>query len=311
MSSRTAEANKAVRKAWENERQLVLEGKGTRDWTREQQQSIIDTGKAYDDKGVSFHGHHMKSVEAYPAYQGNPSNIEFLTRDEHYDAHGGNTHIPTNGYYDPRTRLTRAFEGDPLEPCEIIKLSNPLPPSSLTPGEAVKEETTGSKKTEGLQDGEVQEVVPAQQEANAVFAENHVTKSTDTTPAPKTKIRLGSLPMRIVKSAVGFAQRHPYVTSALKQVGVLALIKAGTSLASKGARSNSGISKSPSTPEVHENPITSLLAEESASTVSRNYPTERSSPRAHDVSGYTQMRNGKPVAVRSYPRGGKNKKGME
>lgn len=35
MSKRTSEANKAVRKAWENEYQLVLEGKGTRDWTPE------------------------------------------------------------------------------------------------------------------------------------------------------------------------------------------------------------------------------------------------------------------------------------
>ena len=54
MSRRISEANKAVRKAWENEQQLVFEGKGTRDWTPEQQQSIIDKGKAYDDEGRAF-----------------------------------------------------------------------------------------------------------------------------------------------------------------------------------------------------------------------------------------------------------------
>ena len=31
------ERNKAIRAAWEREQQLVLEGKGTRDWTEEQQ----------------------------------------------------------------------------------------------------------------------------------------------------------------------------------------------------------------------------------------------------------------------------------
>ena len=66
MSRRTSEASKAIREAWEKERELVLEGKGTRDWTPEQQQSIIDKGKAYDDDGKAFEGHHMKSAEAYP-----------------------------------------------------------------------------------------------------------------------------------------------------------------------------------------------------------------------------------------------------
>ena len=46
------ERNKAVRKAWEREQQLVQEGRGTRDWTEEQQKDILDPekGKAYDDR---------------------------------------------------------------------------------------------------------------------------------------------------------------------------------------------------------------------------------------------------------------------
>ena len=51
MSRRTAEASKAIRIAWEKEQQRVLEGRGTRAWTPEQQQSIIDKGKAYDEEG--------------------------------------------------------------------------------------------------------------------------------------------------------------------------------------------------------------------------------------------------------------------
>lgn len=36
MSRRTSAANKAITKAWENEQNNVLEGKGTREWSPEQ-----------------------------------------------------------------------------------------------------------------------------------------------------------------------------------------------------------------------------------------------------------------------------------
>ncbi|MBR0530137.1 MAG: hypothetical protein IJJ76_10320 [Ruminococcus sp.] len=42
MSKRTSDASKAIRKAWQQEQERVLEGKGTRDWTPEQQQDIIE-----------------------------------------------------------------------------------------------------------------------------------------------------------------------------------------------------------------------------------------------------------------------------
>ena len=78
MSRRTAESNKAILAAWNKEQELVQEGKGTREWTPQQQQDILDKGKAYDEDGVSFQGQHMKSVEKYPEYQGDPENIQFL-----------------------------------------------------------------------------------------------------------------------------------------------------------------------------------------------------------------------------------------
>lgn len=73
------ERNRAIRKAWEREQQLVQEGKGTRDWTKEQQADILnpDKGKAYDDQGRAFEGQHMKSASEYPEYQGDPDNIQF------------------------------------------------------------------------------------------------------------------------------------------------------------------------------------------------------------------------------------------
>ena len=72
MPRRTAEASKAIRLAWQRELELVQEGKGTRDWTEAQQRDILnpELGKAYDEDGKAFEGHHMKSAEAYPEYQG-------------------------------------------------------------------------------------------------------------------------------------------------------------------------------------------------------------------------------------------------
>ena len=126
MSRRTSEANKAVASAWTNEKQLVLDGKGTRDWTPEQQRQILEKGKAYNGGSKAFEGHHMKSVEAHPDYQGDAQNIQFLTRDEHINAHNGNTQSPTNGYFNPHTGETTVFADDSCEPCKVMELSEPI-----------------------------------------------------------------------------------------------------------------------------------------------------------------------------------------
>lgn len=100
MSRRTAEASKAIRQVWVREQQLVQEGKGTRDWTPAQQQDICISGKAHDEDGRAFEGHHMQNAVSRPEYQGDPENIQFLTHDEHFAAHNFNWQNPTNGYYD-------------------------------------------------------------------------------------------------------------------------------------------------------------------------------------------------------------------
>lgn len=126
MSNRTSKANDAVSKAWDRELELVRQGKGTRDWTPEQQRCILDYGKAFDENGDAFQGHHMKSVERYPEDQGEPGNIQFLSRAEHKAAHGGSFRNPTNGYYDPVSGVTASFGDGPFVPCRVIELSNPI-----------------------------------------------------------------------------------------------------------------------------------------------------------------------------------------
>ncbi|MCF0134182.1 MAG: teneurin-3 [Blautia sp.] len=122
------ERNKAIRKKWEIEQQLVQEGKGTRDWTKEQQADILDPekGKAYDDQGRAFEGQHMKSAAEYPDYQGDPDNIQFLTKEEHLEAHKGSWQNPTNWYYDPVTKEYHDFGNGGIIPCKVIELSEPI-----------------------------------------------------------------------------------------------------------------------------------------------------------------------------------------
>ena len=126
MSRRTAESSKAIRIAWQQEQERVKEGKGTRDWTPEQQQDIIIKGKAYDINGKAYEGQHMKSAEKYPEYQGDPNNIQFLDRNEHFDAHLGDWKTPTNWYYDPVTKQFTDFGEEQYIPCTAIDLSNPI-----------------------------------------------------------------------------------------------------------------------------------------------------------------------------------------
>ena len=126
MSTRTAEASKAIRQAWMREQQLVQEGKGTRDWTPEQQQDICNSGKAHDADGRAFEGHHMQNAVNHPEYQGEPENIQFLTHDEHFAAHNFNWQNPTNGYYDYISGKTLDFGNRKYEPCSVLELSEPI-----------------------------------------------------------------------------------------------------------------------------------------------------------------------------------------
>ncbi len=120
------ERNKAVRKAWIREQELVQKGQGTREWTPEQQKDILEKGRAYDENGKAFEGQHMKSAEQYPEYQGEPGNIQFLTRLEHLEAHDGNWQNPSNWYFDPVTKEKIDFGDGTFIPCKIISLPEPV-----------------------------------------------------------------------------------------------------------------------------------------------------------------------------------------
>lgn len=116
---------KAVRDAWSREKELVSKGKGTVDWSAEQQKELMETGRV---KG--YEGQHMKSVNEYPEYAGSAENIQLLTHEEHLEAHNSGEeksgyHSPTNGYYDVSTKTMHSFGENPPRAPETIELSNP------------------------------------------------------------------------------------------------------------------------------------------------------------------------------------------
>lgn len=156
MSHRTAEANKAIEEAWKKEQGYVSQGQGTRDWMPKQQKDILEKGKAYDERGKAYEGHHMKSVEAYPEYQGKPENIQFLSREEHKTAHNQNFQNSTNGHYDPGTGQTTQFEENSLEPCKAEKLSNH---TDMNKGTSVSEkQVEESSQSQGMDEDLEQEM---------------------------------------------------------------------------------------------------------------------------------------------------------
>jgi hypothetical protein len=121
MSDINRERAEAVRGAWKNERALVQDGKGTRDWPQRQQIGMVRKGVV-----SGFDGHHMQSVKTHPQQAGNPKNIQFLNKSEHIKgAHGGNTKNSTNGYYNPQTKSMHSF-GSNSPQAPQIQLNKPL-----------------------------------------------------------------------------------------------------------------------------------------------------------------------------------------
>ena len=87
--------SRAVKEAWEREAALVRKGKGTRNWTLAEQKELLETGRI-----KKYVGHHVKCVKSNPELAGDPANIQFLTRSEHYKAHLGNWKHSMGYWYD-------------------------------------------------------------------------------------------------------------------------------------------------------------------------------------------------------------------
>lgn len=283
------ERNKAVREAWIKEQKLVQEGKGTRAWTPEQQKDILEKGKAYDDSGKAFEGQHMKSAEQYPEYQGDPGNIQFLTRTEHLEAHNGSWQNPTNWYFNPVTKEKIDFGDGPFIPCEIIQLPEPIMKSntSVATREEVKVKETPTSKPE-----EVPTLIKPVNKLELVI---------------KQTGGLGNTVKRAFKAVVDFSNRHPVLTG----IVITGLVAAADAVANGGhsisSNSSSDYSYTPS--RSGNNTFDDNYDEASIDDENTDSSVDRSSPEAHMVKGHGQHYHYKDGSVRlkekaPYPRGG-------
>ncbi|MBN2764673.1 MAG: hypothetical protein JXR41_16385 [Bacteroidales bacterium] len=123
------ERQKAVREAWQRERNLVEQGKGTVDWSVSQQKEIMKAGRV---KG--YEGQHMKSCSKYPEYAGTVDNIQLLSHEDHLAAHKNGNHkgyiSPTNGYYDSKSGQMTSFGSKAPQAPKVIELSRKTHKSS-------------------------------------------------------------------------------------------------------------------------------------------------------------------------------------
>lgn len=304
MSNRTFLANKAIASAWLNEQQLVREGKGTRDWTPEQQQDILDRGKAHDDNGKAFEGHHMKSAEKFPEYQGDPENIQFLSRPEHFAAHNGNFQNPTNGYFNPYTGETKDFGLNKYYPHEIIELSEPVTNVlSKAPDETeiTQKSINNNERAADAGINDIKSVDNTSQNANVANTDNDVTKPSNL----KRPLNNGSGGGfgRFVGKAVEFCVRHK--TEII--VGAEAIVPFLVMLATGGKNSSdSNSSSSNYTPSTNGDSSNNIAEEGDTASVESSENTGRTSPRKHTVPAHRQRYNGKWKDKEPYPRG-KNK----
>jgi hypothetical protein len=129
MSQKTKKANKkphkrviqnAMAEAWEREAQRVANGYGIRQWTANEQEELLSTGKV---RGYSVH--HMKNAHNHPEWADKIENFQFLRNphyeilqngateknpdNEHAHAHQANPDGSTNGFYNHETGITHSF----------------------------------------------------------------------------------------------------------------------------------------------------------------------------------------------------------
>lgn len=287
MSRRTAESNKAILAAWNKELELVQEGKGTREWTPKQQQDILEKGKAYDEDGVAFQGQHMKSAEMYPEYQGDPGNIQFLTRTEHLEAHDGNWQNPTNWYYNPVTKEKFDFGDGPFIPCEIIQLPEPI--ISLT-GDSTIQENIIEEKEDFSKD---EDVLKQSAETNKkTYSKSQTSKS------PKVQVEVpkkaNNMFVKGLKSVGRFIAEYPVESLEIVGVAIGGIAKAISSIKGSG----SGKTRSTTSASGSGNSSIADIVEKA----SRTLPSE------NDVAGHKQRYHTKNGVVwkdkAPYHRGG-------
>lgn len=300
------ERNKAIRKAWKREQELVSEGKGTRDWTQEQQKDILDPdkGKAYDENGYAYVGQHMKSAAKYPDYQGDPDNIQFLTTEEHLAAHKGNWQNPTNWYYNPDTKEYIDFGEDEIIPCKVIELSDPISIFD-TKTETMFKESANSSPDKADEDNHLsQSTIDDTPPVNVDGQKGEAKKAASQVETTLTKIpKKENGFVSGLKSVGRFIVNHPVESLKIAGVVIGGVAKAVSTISSIRSRNNSAVSSNSTTSSA--SPASPNIATQVADIIEKAVRAE------NDVSAHRQRYHYKDGSIKwvdksPYHRGGKD-----
>ena len=123
--------SQAVKAAWEKEADRVRSGKGTWDWTVEQQAEMLSRSHTSNPGVSGFEGSHMLSAKDYPEHAGNPDNIQLIPTIAHYDGvHGRNPRANTpNGIYNPQTGEVIPIEDGQIPELPVFELTDRYDPT--------------------------------------------------------------------------------------------------------------------------------------------------------------------------------------
>lgn len=291
------ERNRAVRVAWIKEQELIQEGKGTREWTPEQQKDILEKGRAYDDSGKAFEGQHMKSAEKYPEYQGEPGNIQFLTRTEHLKAHDGNWQNPTNWYYNPVTEEKIDFGDGPFIPCQIIQLPEPVVYIVGSDTSSQEQNIKVESFSEKLKDTSIQNI--------KIDNQTHKNPEILTPPKVQTARKANNIFFRSLKSMGRFIVEHPIESFEIARVVIGGTVKIIFSMRGRGSGGLHGTTLHTSSSSANISSITGKVT---------NIVEKANSalPSGNDVTGHKQRYHTKNGIIwkdkAPYHRGRKNNK---
>lgn len=308
MSKRTADANKAIEAAWAEEQKRVEKGTGTRDWTPQQQKDILDRGKAYDEDGKAFEGQHMRSVEIHPEEQGNPDNIQFLSRKEHLAAHDGNWRNPTNWYYDPITQIKTDFGDGPVIPCAVIQLSQPVEVIENQCDSPNKHDDNSQvNETDNCRNNAFQENpnTSADSESTSSDLISSTPVPTEKPPTPFLKQAWNVL-AKGVTFAADFSEKHPFLTA----IGVFAINAIIETVSNNRSNSEDGYSYDSDNDDSDCTTNNTYDSSETTETNSKDYPETHASPQEHTVPAHGQHYHTKNGVIwkekEPYSRGKKN-----
>lgn len=146
---------KAVKEAWEREADRVREGKGTWDWTVEQQAEMLSRSHTSNPGVSGFEGSHILSARDYPEHAGNPDNIQLIPTIAHYDGvHERNPRGNTpNGVYHPDTGEVTLITDGRIPELPVFDLTDRYEPDQHEFHDAHPEfEQSGEGRTQGFRE---------------------------------------------------------------------------------------------------------------------------------------------------------------